>query len=481
MRKNSLIMLVLIVASYISLGTIIYSHNNEALEEGYYKIPVNLWHYKEDKESMGSMALTNQAEIHKKDQQTYLYINSKKMEFANILSTLINIYYLDEDSKVYKKSKAYDYVVSIPDTNEKFPSMFELPIKENQEYIDVMVDPKVEVMGDQPIKARIKLDYTKLEKIDEDKSDVISRLNSPNTKEKSPTDYTKTSRKVKIRADKDSFEEDFDFYANKVVGNEEQKLQDSFKQEIIVSYRLDAFAKIDEIPLENAVKINESRKKLTPKNQIQIDLPQSENMKDFDIYMVEDGKNTKIEYEILDGNIIFLTDRLGVFSFVKKGEKESPPPQIKKTDESVKKEQSLTKDDPIINNSKDDSKNTMLNSTSSGNFLQSVQSFGAQNFPIPSLDDEIKDIAPLQEDIGSLEEDQVQSQPSQDIVNVKVYKNDEGKTQEYTKENYGVIFLCVSFIIAFIVASIILIRVYYLKIVEEMEIYTEINKRKSER
>lgn len=474
--KIARLLIVIMIIFFMPFKTdfISYAQNDEKEHINfYYKIPVSLWHFKEDKMSMGNAALSQEAEIHKTKEGTYLYINSKKMEFSNIISTLINIYYLDENSKIYKKSKGYDYSISIPDTNEKFPSVFEIPIDNEKEYIDVMVDPKVEVMGDQPILARIKLDYSNMQKIDEKSSTVLPRLSNMREKSKEEFDFTRISRKVSMRIDESSFEEEFDFYANKVVGDEEEKIQKLFEDEVLVSYILTTLSKIEEIPQDKAFKVNETRKIIKPKNQVQISIEKSQKMEDFEIFYLENDKKTKIDYEELDGNIIFLTDKMGVFTFVK-SQKNSENKTLKdkpNNKDTINKDEKSEIEKDTISKVQDTSK--------AQNFLSGIKNLQKNStFPI---------IKPSNNSNNTNTSANNQISNVKPVINIKIYANEnvkdniENEIPKKTKEHYNLIFLCIAFITIVIITSILLIRKYYLKIIEELEIYKEIKQRKNEK
>ena len=475
-----LIVIMIIFVMPFKTSLVSYAQNDEKQQpNSYYKIPVSLWHFKEDKMSMGNGALSQDAEIHKTKEGSYLYINSKKMEFSNIISTLINIYYLDENSKTYKKSKGYDYSISIPDTNEKFPSVFEIPIDNEKEYIDVMVDPKVEVMGDQPILARIKLDYSNIQKIDEKSSTILPKLSELREKSKEEFDFTRISRKVSMTIEEDSFEEEFDFYANKVVGNEEEKIQKLFEDEVLVSYKLSALSKIEEIPEDKAFRVNETRKQVQPKNQVQISIEKSKEMEYFEIFYLENDKKTKVNYEELDGNIIFLTDKMGVFTFVK-----SLKNAENQNTKATPKESLNNKENPSKNDQPNTTKNADLNTQDNSkaqNFLSGIKNI-QKNSSLPMISSSNNS-----NNTSVLANNQVSNANTKPIINVKIYTNgnveekDEDEILNRPKEHYNLIFLCIAFITIVIITSILLIRKYYLKIIEELEIDKEIKQRKNEK
>ena len=77
--KNKKIYIVLVILITLTnfvfaSGDLIPEKKEINLEDGYYEIPVKLWHSIEDKESMGNKALIQRAEIEVKSKEANLYI-----------------------------------------------------------------------------------------------------------------------------------------------------------------------------------------------------------------------------------------------------------------------------------------------------------------------------------------------------------------------------------------------------------------------
>lgn len=112
---------------------------------------------------MGNKALIQKAEIEVKNKEANLYIGSDKMEYMSITASLVNIYFQKEDG-IYHRAEAGCYDLEVPKEKDKRPSVFRTNLINMDEMTKVYVDPKVEPMGDEPIRARIKLDFDKIKK-----------------------------------------------------------------------------------------------------------------------------------------------------------------------------------------------------------------------------------------------------------------------------------------------------------------------------
>ena len=87
------------------------------------------------------------------------------MELGEIKTSLAEIYYFDEGTGVYKKAEAGAYSIGVGESGEKQPKVFKFPIKQGQKYYKVLVDPRVSVMGDDPIEARVKVDWSNMKAV----------------------------------------------------------------------------------------------------------------------------------------------------------------------------------------------------------------------------------------------------------------------------------------------------------------------------
>lgn len=133
-------------------------------KNGYYKVKVRLWHASMNKASMGDDAVVKTAYVHIEDGDVTMRLVTKEMETSGITAHLHDFYiYRDGD---------YQSATLAADTGEYWIYEFELPNSSSQFY-KCKVDPQVDVMGDEPVKARLKVNWSGKKSIDSDDWDSV--------------------------------------------------------------------------------------------------------------------------------------------------------------------------------------------------------------------------------------------------------------------------------------------------------------------
>lgn len=126
-------------------------------KDGTYEVNVALWNATSDKESMAADALNNKAKIIVKDGKATMYISTKEMTFGTIKASLQE-FYIGNSSSDYKNHSA----TIIEKDAQGNPTLWSFELPHENEYIDVMMNPHVAMMGNMDLGARIKVDYTTL-------------------------------------------------------------------------------------------------------------------------------------------------------------------------------------------------------------------------------------------------------------------------------------------------------------------------------
>lgn len=126
-------------------------------KDGTYEVNVALWNASSDKESMATDALNNKAKIIVKDGKATMYISTKEMTFGTIKASLQE-FYIGNSSSDYKNHSA----TIIEKDAQGNPTLWAFELPHENEYIDVMMNPHVAMMGNMDLGARIKVDYTTL-------------------------------------------------------------------------------------------------------------------------------------------------------------------------------------------------------------------------------------------------------------------------------------------------------------------------------
>ncbi|MGL5436173.1 MAG: hypothetical protein ACRDBO_12365 [Lachnospiraceae bacterium] len=134
-------------------------------ENGYYSVKVRLWHSSLNKASMGDDAVVNKAYVKIKDGDATMRLVTKKMTVSGVTAHLHDFWiYLNgsyqEADLISTESSRWIYEFDLPNTTAT--------------YYKCQVDPRVDVMGDDPVSARLKVDWDSLSSIDEDDWDDLS-------------------------------------------------------------------------------------------------------------------------------------------------------------------------------------------------------------------------------------------------------------------------------------------------------------------
>lgn len=290
------------------------------LEDGYYKVPIKLWHAYEEKESMGNKALIQTAEIEVEGKKAFLYIGSGKMEYMNITASLVSIYFQKEDGK-YHAAEAGCFELEVPKEKDKRPEVFRTSLINMDEMTKVYVDPKVEPMGDEPIRARIKLDFKDVEKINESDAVLINKFKNGAPKPKfNKSDSGQVENKnIIVKYEPETFTEEFTFYGNKLSGKKAEEYSKDFNSlDQVNVFEIEFLGPLDQIE-DNEKDIQKKRNKIYAEKDFCLDLPLLKFNKDdkLTIYKVKKGEKSKLDFEIKDQHLEIKTKDSGIYLLVK--------------------------------------------------------------------------------------------------------------------------------------------------------------------
>lgn len=290
------------------------------LEDGCYEIPIKLWHAIEEKPSMGNKALIQRAEIEVNNKEANLYIGSDKMEYMSITASLVNIYFQKEDG-IYHRAEAGCYDLEVPKEKDQRPRVFRTNLINMDEMTKVYVDPKVEPMGDEPIRARIKLDFDKIKKIDESEATLIKKFKDG---PKKPEFNSKEAGEVQnknliVNYGPDTFKEEFSFYGNKLSGKQAEEFTKDFdKLDQVNVFKIEFLGPLDEISGKEE-SIQAKRKKIYADKEFDLKLPllKFKGQDKLSLYEVSNGEKKQINYKVNGDHIEFKTKDSAIFIVVK--------------------------------------------------------------------------------------------------------------------------------------------------------------------
>lgn len=129
-------------------------------KEGYYKVGVRLWHASMNKASMGDPAVGSTAYVKIENGDVTMRLITKEMKTSGITAHLHHFW-------IYRDSE-YNEAELIYEEKNRWIYEFSLP-NDSSSYYKCEVDPQVEVMGTDPVKARLKVNWSGKKKISESK------------------------------------------------------------------------------------------------------------------------------------------------------------------------------------------------------------------------------------------------------------------------------------------------------------------------
>lgn len=455
-NKNLYIVLVILITLtnfVFASGDVIPEKKEINLEDGYYEIPVKLWHSIEDKESMGNKALIQRAEIEVKNKEANLYIGSDKMEYMSITASLVNIYFQKEDG-IYHRAEAGCFDLEVPKEKDKRPEVFKTSLINMDGITKVYLDPKVEPMGDEPIRARLKLDFDKIKKINESQATLIKKFkDGPKKPEFNQKEAGEVQNKnLIVNYGPDSFEEEFTFYGNKLSGKEAENYTKDFdKLDQVNVFKIEFLGQLDEIRGDEK-SIQAGRKKIEPKKDFDLQLPLLKFTKDdkLSLYEIKDGEKLKKDYKV-NGNHIELKTKEGrIFILVKSA---NPKEDMKHSPKNINEASKA-----ITNGNAGPSKKAqefMKKLNKPRTKLASVEenkskAISLENFEGRSQADNIKQEEPLQEALGH--EEIKRNIENKDSLNLE-------KTKEVEeRESPGIILLIILIFIGLNVSALLVIK-----------------------
>ena len=470
--KEKKFILILIILSLLLITTYADDQNSVKkeeinLEDGYYKIPIKLWHAMEEKPSMGNKALKQVAEIEVKNKEGNLYIGSDKMTYMNITASLINIYFQKEDG-YYHKAQPGSFELEVPKEKAKRPQVFMTSLVNMDEMTKVYVDPKVEPMGDEPIRARIKLDFNNIEKIDLKDAELINKFNNGAKKEEFDKNQggEVENKGLIVSYEPGCFEKDFSFYGNKLSGDRADKIAKQFNPlDQVNVFNIDFLGELDLIK-GNEQSIQATREKIIPQKEFTLKLLLLKFKKEdnLSLYYFDEDKKEKLHFTFDGDYVSFKTKKTGDYVLVKSSDYSgnninSPKIEMPKSSNSTKtntlNQGKISRAKAFMASVKKPTAKKMSSTTK----ITNTQGMGNVE-PIKSNSPSLEEIRKSVEAQGQVAKNNMMKEDNenQDLENEQ--ENTKSNTKSNTRESKGIIFLVIIVILFINCLSYFIIRKY---------------------
>ena len=280
------------------------------LEDGLYAVNVALWHETEDKPSMGNGALDPKAELFVKDGKGTLFLGTKTLKVSNIQASLSRVFYETDEGF----SAAAPLCFDLKPENEPLPrpGIFALPLEEKKAMIRLKVDPKVAPMGDEPLNARLKLDFQSVKKIEADENTLAHRAEVGPKKPSFAQAHRYADKGVVLSVPEGAFSEGFEFYANALNGRDLQTALGKLNLPAgTKAYNLACRKPVERIPKDYTGSVQALGTNLSPQKPVAAAIPFQGAVAE-----IYNEKGEKLPSKIKEGSIHFTTKSLGTF-FIK--------------------------------------------------------------------------------------------------------------------------------------------------------------------
>ena len=278
------------------------------LEDGKYQVQINFWHSTLNKASMGNASLNHTALIEVINGKIYMSLSVHPMLVGTITASIASL-----QIKQANGSYVYADVIANKIAGGK-PSAFKFVLPSTNNYISVKVDPQVEVMGDDPVDARLRISWDTLVSVS-DNTVVSSNTSLKVAKDSVLSDATtlidiKTD--VKLEVEENVLPKGTTMNVTTVLSGEDYDKAKLALEEIGANF-----------VLYDITLLNSENLSIQPNGVVKVFLPVPEGMNTdaIAIYRInEDGTKTLLESEVENGYVIFYTNHFSVYAIVEKSE-----------------------------------------------------------------------------------------------------------------------------------------------------------------
>lgn len=434
--------------------------DKDNLANGKYNVTVNLWNASQDKASMGNAALNEKALLTVEDGIYTMDISTRPMTIGTITSCLQTL-----EIKQVDGSYLYADITSRNNLDNQ-PSVFQFKLPIIEEYIDVKIDPKIEIMGKDPLPARLKISWDTLvsvpedTKVEEDNDEVVSGL------ETEAIDVTDKTTKVRVTAEKNIVENNVSLKVSKVTsGTRFKTIKGLFGSELksLVLFDMNFLSQEGDIVQPNGMV------------KVYIPIPSTMNKDNIKLYRVEDTTKVLMSGNVESSNYVFSTNKITTFALVELKDTSKEDTDIEseansssgssgsKDDASSSSDSS--KDDSKVQNSVDNSPTYVQNAgiINSSNSLDTDQLVEDESESDELEEDDVlvNDGEMDTESIAGTNSDAIDEEHDVDSETdlAKYIQNMDEKYQELLSRTISYVFLGVSVLISFFITIIICITI----------------------
>ncbi len=277
--------------------------DKDTLEDGKYSLYVDLWHATADRASMGNPAFNHEAMLTVKNGVYTMEISTRPMTVGNITACLQTLQIKQTDG-----SYIYAQITARNNTGGQ-PSIFKFRLPSREEYIETLIDPKVEVMGDDPLPARLKISWDTLKalvgeaEITENTQAVTTGLDT------GAADITDEDTKIRIKADANVLVNGVGMTVKRIDSGE------GYQEAVELLGDVGTPIAFYDITL-----VSPQGSKVQPNGMVQVYIPLPDNMNGDNaaVYRIENGAKTLMSGKTESVFYVFSTNHFSQFALLEK-------------------------------------------------------------------------------------------------------------------------------------------------------------------
>lgn len=275
--------------------------DKDNLPNGKYNVQVALWHATSNKASMGNPTLNSKALLTVQNGSYTMDVSTHPMTVGTITACLQTLQIRQADGS-YK----YAQITAKNNPNGQ-PSVFRFVLPSKEEYIQVKIDPKVEVMGEDPLPARLKISWDTLTKASDDATVEENNKTVAAGLDTEAVDITDKKTKVRIKASK-----------NVLVNGVKLKVTQlkSGSKYNKVKKALSGIG--DKITVYDITLYSPENSKVQPNGMVKVYLPIPDgyNKKKLQVYRVSGSTKTKMSAKAGSRNCTFSSNHFSIYALV---------------------------------------------------------------------------------------------------------------------------------------------------------------------
>jgi uncharacterized membrane protein YbaN (DUF454 family) len=283
----------------IKKSTEVLDKNN--LADGKYNVNINLWHATNDTASMGNAAVNSLALLTVKSGVYTMEFSTRPMTLGTITACL-HTFEVEQTNGTYTaaeitaKNNSLDGVA--------MPSVFSFVLPSKEEYMNVKIDPKVEIVG-RVLDARLKISWDTLVKIQDD-STVKEDTDPVVVTEGTPAvDLTNKKTKVRIKADANILADGVSMTVSKITSGTDYETTQTLMESVATLFTV-----------YNITLYNPSGATTQPSGMVTvyIPVPDDYNTSTIAVYRISDSVKTKLTAKVENGYAVFQTSSFSIFT-----------------------------------------------------------------------------------------------------------------------------------------------------------------------